>query len=185
MGPLSERPVAPNDPKYSATRKAKAPFYEKACAGGVGLACNSLALDFDSKNSGMADPPKSAKYFERACYDLFTGASCVILGSKYLEGKGVPKNPTKAIALNMRACNIGYSSGCNNLGKWYLEGNPKAKIAKDAKKGIAVLKGACDQGKVGYSCLELAKYFTSKKDPAAAEYKAKGCALEPKSFDCK
>ena len=182
---LSERPVAPNDPKYSATRKAKAPFYEKACAGGVGLACNSLAIDFESKNSGMLNPAKAVEYYKRACYDLYLGAACVHFSRKHLEGKGVAKDPAKAVALMMRACNLGYSSGCNTLGKWYLEGNPQAKIAKDPKRGIGVMKAACDEGKVGYSCLELAKYFTTKKDPAAAEYKAKGCALEPKTFDCK
>jgi hypothetical protein len=185
LGPLSEKPVAPNDPNYAKTKQAKAPFMEKACAGGVGLACNSLAIDHDSKNSGMLNPPKAVEYFKRACYDLFLGASCMFLSSKHLEGKGVPKDPRKAVALLERACNIGYASGCNRLGEWYLQGSSVAKVAKNPKKGIEVMKSACEQGKVGYSCLALAKYFTTKKDPAAAQYKAKGCALEPKSFDCK
>ncbi len=185
LGPLSERPIAPNDPKYAASRKAKSVFMEKACTGGVGLACNSRGLDHSSKNSGMLDLPKANEYWARACNDLFFATSCLFLSSSYLDGKGVRPDPMKGVALMRRACNLGSASGCSKLGEWYLQGYPKAKIAKDPKKGIEVMKQACDQGKIGYTCLDLAEYLQSKKDPAAAEYKSKGCALEPKSHKCK
>ena len=184
IGPRSRRPLPPNHPEYPKRKREQVPFMEKACTGGVGLACNALGITYGSKNSGLLNLAKSAQYYRKACFDAFFGTSCIFLARMHIDGKGMPKNPRKGVALMSRACNLGSASGCNELGKWHLQGNPKAKVAKNPARGVQILKSACEEGKLGYACLDLADHMKKAKNPKASMYKAKGCKLEPKSHKC-
>ena len=79
------------------------------------------------------------------------------------------KDMPKAFTLAKRACDLGDSSGCNNLAQMYLrgEGTPK-----DGAKGAALYEKQCKAGKF-FSCTSLARELENgtnvTKDLAAAE----------------
>ena len=64
-------------------------------------------------------------------------------GKKYLDGKGVPKDYTKAFALFQKAADQGNANGQNNLGSMYYNGRG---VPQDYKKAVEWYQKAADQG---------------------------------------
>jgi hypothetical protein len=189
LGPLSRVPVAPNSPEYAARKAEERPFYEKACEGKVGLACNSLGLLHSSKNGGAYDPAKARTYYEKACNELFFGTACLHLANLVLEGKPpVKKDPKLAVKLMARACDLGTANGCVKQGEWQITGNKG--VAKNPGKGTEVLEAACNQSKDWYACQTLADLYREgkhlKKDEAATtRLQARACELGSANKACK
>ncbi len=69
--------------------------------------------------------------------------SCTALGSMYDEGRGVPQDQTKAVALYQRACEGGAPAGCNSLGSMYGEGRV---VSRDLTKSMDLFRKACEGG---------------------------------------
>ncbi len=85
-------------------------LFEKACAGGRPPACFNVGV----VNEKQLTPPKpkvAAEFYEKAC-DAKYFKACTNLGSLYLQGVGVAKNPTKARRLYKRACDGGDEVAC-------------------------------------------------------------------------
>lgn len=187
LGPLSRKPIPPNHPEYAARRKAEIPFHEKACAGGVGLACNALGLTYDSR-SAENNPGKATEYYEKACHQLFLGVACIHQGRRLMAGERVHKDPQAAVRLMTRACDLGDPSGCTQLGKWFIEGTPD--LPKDPARGVSVLEVACNQARSWSACEDLSGYHADgkflRKDPAAAGlFMRRACALGSRHKTCR
>lgn len=60
------------------------------------------------------DLTRAAELYTLAC-DGESLAQCVNLAKVYDAGRGVPKDPAKALALYRKACNGGESDGCEAL----------------------------------------------------------------------
>lgn len=185
-------PIAPNDPRYAASKAAEVPLLEKACEGDVGMACASLGSYYRNKNAKAVDLDKSRTYYERSCFDQFQGTACMSLASGHLDGTLYPKNLAKGVAMQERACRTGYSYACTVMAKWHLEGDKRAGIDKDVAKGVEILDRACTKARYPYACFDLEEIYKTgkpkgiKRDKArAADYHGRGCALEPKAFECK
>lgn len=163
LGPLSRMPVAPNSPDYAARQKEDLPYYEKACEGGVGLACNSLGLSYSSKNSGLLDLAKAQAKLERACSALMTGAACLHLANLVVEGKApINKDPKRAVELMERACILGIANGCVRVGEWKITGHKG--VPKDVAKGTELLEASCKEAKDRFSCETLLGLHRRGKD---------------------
>jgi TPR repeat protein len=99
--------------------------------------------------------------------DAKNGRSCVLLGFRYRDGEGVPKDPVKAGALQEKACNAGYGAGCMSLAFLWEDGAPGDDVAKVIRLRIR----GCEL-KEGSSCRHLGQmYLTGEgvtKDVARA-----------------
>jgi len=139
------------------------------CKDGSGWACNEFGLLTELRWNGEADAaglisPVSRRVnesFKRAC-DLGFSAACnnlraVIAGSGslrrapprlvdypivLLEGKG-PILDRTPLALYQRACNQGWTAGCENLGILYLRGDG---VPRDPERAIREFDKACRGG---------------------------------------
>lgn len=185
-------PTAPNDPKYAARQQARVPLLLTACEGGVGIACHTLGMHYNSKNAGEYDPKQSAQYFNKACFEQFKGVSCTFLASAYFDGTLFPKSIAKGKAMMERACRTGHTSACTTIGKWHLTGDKRSGTPKDVAQGLEILDRACKKASYGYACFDLETIYKTgkpkgiKRDKArAADYHGRGCALEPKAYQCK
>jgi hypothetical protein len=100
--------------------------------------------------------------------DVFTpgcnrgdGESCFVLGSLAYAGSGVPKNPTRAMALFNQACSSGWSRGCGALGECY-------RAANDTSRAVAFFEKACRAG-IAPSCYAVATIYRSRNDELLAQ----------------
>ena len=84
---------------------------------------------------------------------------CVELGTMYMKGDMVEKNPKKAIGLFEKACNGGDMIGCRDL----------AFFEKDPKKAYNIYLKACDKNEVG-SCYEIARRYYYGGDMVDQDY---------------
>jgi hypothetical protein len=189
LGPLSRVPVAPNSPDYAARQQEDLPYYEKACEGGVGLACNSLGLTYQSKTAGVYDPAKANTYLEKACDELYLGAACLHLGNLLLEGKPpVKKDPKRALERMARACDLGSNNGCVRQGEWQITGHKG--VAKNPTEGAKVLDAACNQAKDRYACEVLSDLYRTgnglpQDEAAATRLMTRACAMGSANAACK
>src|ERR1700744_3739185 len=65
------------------------------------------------------------------------------IGTLYMDGKGVPRNPTEALRWIARSAANGSSSGQNNLGGLYRDGNG---VPRDFGKAFAFFAASAAPG---------------------------------------
>jgi TPR repeat protein len=66
------------------------------------------------------------------------------IGEAYIKGQTVIKNYKKAQELFNKACNLGDSKGCTNLGILYLSG--KGGVEQNRQKAYELFSYACNSG---------------------------------------
>lgn len=89
----------------------------------------------------------------REC-DAKNWQSCVLLGFRYRDGEGVPKDPVKAGALQEKACNAGYGGGCVSLAFLWEDGA----LGDDVAKVIRLRIRGCEL-KDGSGCHHLGQMY--------------------------
>lgn len=104
--------------------------FSDACSLGEGAACVRL---------GGAIQAGADKGLQRACDDG-SGESCVSLGMVYRGGIGVPRDPTRALALYEAGCRAGVSRGCGLAGDSYAFG---VGVPVDNSKAMADFDRSC------------------------------------------
>ncbi|MDR2080848.1 MAG: sel1 repeat family protein [Campylobacteraceae bacterium] len=96
------------------------------------LACAAflMADDFNEayKAYESGDYKKAMKLFQKSC-DAKDAWSCAILGTMYLNGKGVKQDYSKAAELFQKSCSGGSAFGCGNLAVCYEFGEGVKKIS--------------------------------------------------------
>lgn len=95
-----------------------------------------------SRDGRMAE---AVPWFERAATRGHTAAQ-VTLGTMYLLGRGVPRNPERAAEWYRMAADAGDAWAQFSLGKMYLGGNG---VPRDLREGIRLQRLAAEQGHPG------------------------------------
>ncbi len=143
---------------------AAAKSFAHICESGAGEGCDRLLrLVEDSKGS----------FLQSAC-DGGDGESCMLLGSLYLQGGGVPADPARSVGLLTRSCSLGWARGCFGLGESYRAGNG---TAVDGAQALRFFDKACSSG-VAPSCFAAVPLLEGMHDGAGALARLKqGCEL--------
>lgn len=128
-------------------------------------------------SKGIGGPKEERRAFEaltRGC-DEEDFASCAELGARYREGRGVSRDPSRAVDLFSRACN-GDAAACDALSRAHLAGEG---VPKDLVRALALGRIACEGGNAD-GCASvgvmIADGLGTTKDPnAAGPYLSFGC----------
>jgi serine/threonine-protein kinase len=95
-------------------------------------------------------------------------ASCAEYGTYLRDGKRVPTDLSRAMALFDRACVAGAPRGCSLLGELYYAGTD---VPKDGDKAFALFRRACAGGDL-FGCVDLGWAYQTgtgtPRDPAAS-----------------
>ena len=93
-------------------------FLEKACAGGIADACDSLGDEYNSMSAGYVkqDACKASDYYTKACENN-KARSCNQNGEIYFTGKCVKKDNLRAIESFKKSCDLNDEFGCKMLNK--------------------------------------------------------------------
>ena len=175
---------------YLASLAREVPRLEKACDGRVASACYELGGIHAARLSSQFDGKKALAYYDRACFELGHGPSCVSLAYAYARGDATEPMPELAFTLMDRGCKLGDAIGCGQLGRWYVEGREGMQARRDATKGLDILDRTCRQAKISAACFDLSEYyadgkFVKKAAGEAARYFRIGCDLNPVVRGCK
>jgi len=111
-------------------------WYTRAYEGGSVPACYRLGvIREDGRDGSPADPAAAAGFFEK-CVGAGYDPAMVRLGDLYMEGRGVQRNPDKAVKLYIQASNENNADAMLRLGKASLSGEGMVKSANNAKKWL-------------------------------------------------
>jgi uncharacterized protein len=133
-------PQEENDPNAAAKFKEAVKWAQKGCDMGNGEACSTLG-DMLTTNDPVLDEPAGTKAYERGCM-LGHGLSCGLAAIQFLHGgKGVKKNPAKALALLDKSCQAGDDGNCSDLAELYFRGDHG--VAKDTARAWRISSNAC------------------------------------------
>jgi hypothetical protein len=136
--------------------------FGRACSLGFLVGCeNAVALAQDAKVRPRQAAPEVEDYpvilrtgkgaipetgpvdlLTRACAEDW-GSACHRLGTLYLQGRDVPRQPERALAALEKACSGGIAPACADLGLMHHSGDG---VPLDKPKGLEFLKRACDLG---------------------------------------
>jgi TPR repeat protein len=115
---------------------------DKACKGGVPLACTS-AGDLDAMRAikgGAGRYREMVAHYKQGC-ETGDPTACRQIGIAYLEGRGVPRSPGAAAVWLERACMPDDPIGCRLLGVMKLQGSG---VVRDAERGRQLLVRSCE-----------------------------------------
>jgi MYXO-CTERM domain-containing protein len=126
------------------------------------------AIDqFEGKTKG-ASAEKGVQLLQQSCTQKFASA-CTVLGFVYLNGRGVPADPQKALESYSAGCELGDDDGCIGAADVHSRG---LLGQVDHASAIPLLDKACTRGS-GRACVLLAEKYagalgTQKDDDKAA-----------------
>jgi len=98
---------------------------------------------------------------ERSC-DAKRTAACWALASLYREGRGVPRDPAKAVGLLERGCTLGSKTACVEHAGALLGGEG---VQRDPGKAMAELEAVCSSGFFP-GCRRLAAALADSPEPS-------------------
>lgn len=139
-----------------------------ACSGGSAAACDTVGQQVARGDHVLRDWRRASALYQQAC-DGEEGDGCLRLAGLHVDSRGrahgVPLDSLVAVSLLDRACNLGTTRGCVELGDMYLEkdsvvaGADSVKPAgplQDIPRAIGLYRRACDgDGRAGCDRLGL------------------------------
>ncbi|WP_375771907.1 sel1 repeat family protein [Archangium gephyra] len=123
----------------------------RACAGGVGRACQAHAKPLLERSE--SDVKLGLASLRRGC-DLNAPEACLELARFYLEGPEATRDPLSAANLLQRACNLLDMRACVGLAELYRQGRG---VPANAERALELSSFACDVD--GTTCISLARTF--------------------------
>ena len=115
--------------------------------------------------------------------------SCVIVGHRHLQGKDLPRDQDKALALFKKACEAGIANGCFEAGSVYMQIRQERGISEDKATEARInaqtwYDKACQAGN-GWMCWNVSDWYLREgvleifpRDPARAmSMLRRGCDL--------
>jgi uncharacterized protein len=121
-------------------RVAAVSWLEKGCRLDDARSCGLLAGFLGVGSEGVAKDQKRAfELHQKACPR--NPASCTVLVGYYFEGKVVPQDKAKAMAMLEMGCRAGDGKGCEDLANRLEKGNG---IAMDKARAVETARKACD-----------------------------------------
>ncbi len=165
---------------YTAARVA----FQRACELGSGIGCARGADLLERGIGGAADPRGAQPMFEKSFALLGPrcpedSGACFVIGILQEEGKGVAKDPAKAIVSYRHGCNGGSGDACLRLAAALDEGLAGAKDTDGANDAF---DKACTRYDNGDACQKIGERLgiAKKNLPHAFELTKRGCELDPK-----
>lgn len=120
--------------------RAKEIFID-TCDKKLGLGCYKLGVMYDAGEGFNADPKKALELYRKGC-DYLDGASCGMIGHRYLKGGGgVMKSSTEAVRHFELGCEHGDNRSCREMADFYYEGTL---VEKNLGTALAMYKQSCD-----------------------------------------
>lgn len=158
-----DSPIDPTDVDH----ETAAGFFDVACQGGHGRACNALGLAYAEGLGVPLDLGRAHQSFERACR-FGSAKGCINQGLGHHHGRGVDRDPTVAVGLYERACGKGVASACYNLGVCRRDG---IGVERSPLPATSAFAAACAGDHV-LGCVNLGVMYATGDgipvDPAAA-----------------
>jgi len=122
-------------------------LYRKGCDVGDLSSCRNLGWNLMEGAGGDKDPVAGVELLRRACDGSQQQApypdACARLGNAYADGDGVGRDDSKAVALFVRACELGLADACLGAGLAYRRGQG---VPKNTRLSLELLGKACDGG---------------------------------------
>jgi TPR repeat protein len=131
-------------------------FFDIACQGGHGRACNALGLAYVEGRGLAVDLGRAHQSFERACR-FGSPKGCFNQGLGHHHGRGVERDPSVAVGLYERACGEGLASACYNLGVCRRDGTGMPRNPQGATSSFAA---ACASGHL-LGCVNLGVMYAT------------------------
>ena len=131
-------------------------YFDIACRGGHGRACNALGVAYADGKGVPADLGRAHQSFERACR-FGSAKGCFNEGLGHHHGRGVPRDPGRAVQLYERACGEGLASACYNLGVCRRDGTG---VARSPVRATSAFAAACAGGH-GLGCVNLGVMYAT------------------------
>jgi hypothetical protein len=101
-------------------------LYDRACAAGSEMACQSLGEIYLMGKDGVPqDHAKALSLLTRTC-DKGIDSGCLDLGYMYVNGMGVRVDKSKGVALYIKSCDAGNALACSGLSNFCREGDRRA-----------------------------------------------------------
>ncbi len=117
-----------------------------ACNGGVPKACYKLGTtywyDDDDDDDDDARRKVAFEYFQKACAGAY-GHGCQRVGSAYLEGLVVARNPSRGLQYHQAACELEIGDACHSLGVMFAQGE---NVAEDSAQAFRYFELGCKYG---------------------------------------
>ncbi len=133
-----EKSTAGKDNK-AAEQQALLARQDDKCPGATLKGCLDGAAEAEKKG----ETPRAVELYTHAC-DVGFARACVMLGTLYWQGRGVPAaDPAKAYSLYMRGCEAGDMAGCFSAAICHRTGTC---AEKNDAKATELLRRACDGG---------------------------------------
>lgn len=154
-------------------RSAARSVFEAACGAGDPVACVVLGwldvqVEWGQVSARAGDPAAAALHFQAAC-DAGLARGCAELANLLLRGVGVEKDPQRAQALLIAACQSGVGNACMGLGDRWEDTNALERAAESWDRG-------CLLGD-GLSCRNLAKLREDDAPDEAQALRVRACEL--------
>ena len=149
---------------WGESKPEQAVFYlQGACAAGIAASCVDLGvLERDVRH----DDAGAIARFSRDCESRRIGLACDELGRMVEQGRGFARDAAAARRLFERACALGASAGCGDVGRVLLE--------SDRDRALELLGAAC-RAHDGSSCYELG--LAAKSQARAQREFVRACNL--------
>lgn len=144
----TKAPCTPRDRDKARAR------YQKACDGGLAVACSGLASKLEDGQLGTPDAGQALNLYRRAC-DLGEGYSCMVAGRRLIEGRGVTRDVLAGLAIWRRSCDAGSLLTCRELADAY----DRPDLMKPEPKRTAELLERLCAVDYGASCHDLAEFY--------------------------
>ena len=125
----------------NADEKAIRRLFDRSCRTGEMLGCQAHAEVMLDGVAGPKDAKGGRALLDRACQRR--PEACARLALVYENGEGVPKDPSRALTLNVRACTDGAAMGCTNAGHLYYFGSG---VDSDRMRAAEFAEKACKLG---------------------------------------
>jgi hypothetical protein len=132
-----------------------APYLEKACNGGIGVACTRAAMFYAPGLHPCCSEEKHFAMAQKGC-DLLNGMACLLVarGDK-------KKTWNERLIAGKKACSLGTYTGCEYAAGLLVEGKG-ADLAKNDKEAIALLDASCEAG-TAMGCAALVDLYSADK----------------------
>jgi len=160
--------------------------FQHGCELGSGIACVRDADLLDTGLGGAKDAATAAPLFKKAHDKLSPlcpppgtgsadGAACAWLGWIYEHGKGVTKDPAKALTAYRVGCTAGHGEACMSLGRTF-------DASKDEAGANKAYDRACTDFDNADACQKIGERLGMAKQDLLRAFKLaeRGCQLDPK-----
>ena len=133
-------------------------YFQRGCAVGWANCCFALGLRYRQGTTARSDPEQSELYFKKALAlesadcDARRGPSCLAVAGAYETGWGVPKDPSRAVALYAEQCRT-TAKGCVPAARLLEEGDG---VPQDLPRAAQFYERSCTTWRrPGYGCDRL------------------------------